>query len=358
MGNSDNPFQRNRAESTIDDDKMWSISRRKDLMMETHFSRREFLSLTGIAGATGLVDVRSDLTKPDKGPSPVAHPFKFCLNTATIRGQKLGILREVEIAAQAGYHAIEPWVDSIDEFLKNGGLLSELGRKIRDSGLTVEGAIAFPEWIVDDDERRAKGLERAKEAMAKVAQIGGKRIAAPPAGANTLPGLDLMKVADRYRALLELGDQMGVVPQLELWGSSQNLGRLCECAYVAVATGHARACILADVFHLFKGGSDFASLRLLSAEALQVFHLNDYPADPPRDRINDGHRLFPGDGIAPLPQILRELHESGSGKVLSLELFNRRYWTEDPLEVAKIGIGKMRRVVEVSLAGTTGRPDG
>ena len=176
--------------------------------------------------------------------------FVFCLNTGTIRGQKLGLAKEIEVAAKAGYQAIEPWVEAIDQFAKGGGSLKELKQRIADLGLTVEGAIGFPEWIVDDDARRAKGLERAKYEMDLVAQIGGKRLAAPPVGATDQPGMDLMKAAERYRVLLEAGDAIGVVPQLELWGFSPNLHRLGECAYVAIETGHPKAGVLADVFHL------------------------------------------------------------------------------------------------------------
>jgi hypothetical protein len=32
-------------------------------------------------------------------------------------------------------------------------------------------------------------------------------------------------------------------------------------------------------------------------------------------------------------------------KVLSLELFNRKYWSEDPLVVAKTGLARMKTVV-------------
>ena len=109
-----------------------------------------------------------------------ARPFRFCLNMATIRGQKLGIIKQVETAAQAGYDGIEPWVDSIQEYVNNGGTLADLRKKIEDSGLTVESAIGFPEWIVDDEAKRAKGMERAKREMEMIAQLGGKRFAAPP----------------------------------------------------------------------------------------------------------------------------------------------------------------------------------
>jgi hypothetical protein len=31
-------------------------------------------------------------------------------------------------------------------------------------------------------------------------------------------------------------------------------------------------------------------------------------------------------------------------KILSLELFNREYWEQDPLQVAKTGLEKMKKV--------------
>jgi sugar phosphate isomerase/epimerase len=273
-------------------------------------------------------------------------PLLYCLNTATIRGQKLGIIKQAEIAAQAGYDAIEPWLDSVGEYVKNGGTLAELRKRINDLGLTVESAIAFAEWLADDEARRAKGMEQAKRDMDTVAQIGGKRMAAPPAGATNGPKLELLTVAERYRALLEAGEQAGVAPELELWGFSKNLNRLGECVGVAMETGHRNACVLADVFHLYKGGSTLQGISLLGPNTVQVLHMNDYPKDPPREKIDDSYRVYPGDGSAPLTELLRLLHGTGGQKVLSLELFNRKYWSEDALEVARTGLAKMKQVVK------------
>jgi sugar phosphate isomerase/epimerase len=273
-------------------------------------------------------------------------PFRFCLNTATLRGHKLGILKEIEIASQAGYGGIEPWVESIQAYVKGGGTLKDLRQRFVDAGLTVEGAIGFPEWIVDDDARRARGLEQARREMDLVAQVGGRRMAAPPAGATDLPKLDPLKAAERYRALLEAGDQIGVVAVLELWGFSKNLNRLGECVWVAMETAHPKACVLADVFHMHKGGSDFRGMKLLGPTALPVFHMNDHPNDPPREKIDDSFRVYPGDGQAPLVEIVRTLLQTGGQKVLSLELFNRQYWSEDPLAVARTGLAKMKAVAE------------
>ena len=317
-------------------------------MITSKLSRRNALTHAGLlAGATILGNALPGARASAQPQSPAPpRPFRFCLNMATIRGQNLGIVKEIEIAAEAGYDAIEPWIDTLQEYAKKGGSLKDLAKRIADAGLTVEGTIGFAEWLVEDDTRRAQGFERAKRDMELAAQIGARRIAAPPAGATGLPKLDFVKAAERYRALLELGDQAGLVVELELWGASRNFGRLGECVGLAMESGHPKACVLADVFHLYKGGSDCGGIRLLGPETIQVLHMNDYPSDPPREKIDDSYRVFPGDGVAPLVDILRALRKTGARPILSLEVFNRQYWAQDPLKAAKTGLAKMKAVAE------------
>lgn len=319
-------------------------------MSSRTISRRRFVAAT-VSGAViaGLKRAGEPESEPkERGHTPA--PFRYALNMGTVMGHKLSLEQEVEVAAKAGYDAIEPWIRQIESFRRGGGSLKDLGTRIGDHGLTVEGAIGFSRWIVDDDAARAQGLEQMKREMSMLAEMGGKRIAAPPSGATGEPRLDFYKAGERYRALLEIGDEIGVTPALEIWGSSRNLGRLSEAAFVAIESGHPKACIIPDVFHMYKGGSDFNGLKLLSSRALPVFHLNDYPADPPRERISDRDRIFPGDGIAPMSQILRDLYDSGGGTVLSLELFNPTYYQQDALIVAKTGLEKMKASVAKALS--------
>lgn len=307
--------------------------------MNPIFSRREWLAATPAV-------VLASTAQAEK---PAAEPFGYCLNTSTIRGQNLDLVQEVEIAAKAGFQAIEPWIREMEQYIKGGGSLKELGKRIGDRGLTVESAIGFTEWIVDDDAKRKKGMEETRRCMDMVRQIGGKRLAAPPVGATNLTDFDLRKAAERYRAVLELGDQIGVVPELEFWGPSKTLNRLSEAMFVAVEAGHPKACILADVYHLYKGGSRIAGLDLVNGNAFHVLHFNDYPAKPTRDEITDAFRVYPGDGVAPLKELLRELQRIGFRGFLSLELFNRDYWKQDALTVARTGLEKMKTVVRNSV---------
>lgn len=320
--------------------------RKTTAMTSPALNRRQLLSLAGAAGIATLASGRT--TQAAEAATP-AKP-RFSLNTSTIRGQELTLEQEIDIAAKAGYDAIEPWMNKIQAHVQNGGKLSDIRKQLADHGLTVESAIGFAEWIVDDDQKRAQGLENAKRDMAMVAEIGGKRIAAPPVGATQGEAVDLMKAATRYRDLLEVGRKMEVVPQLELWGFSRNLSRLGEVALVAVEAGHPEACVLSDVYHVYKGGSDFHGLKQFSGASLQVFHMNDYPAMHPRETITDADRVFPGDGIGPLVPMLKDLFANGFQGTLSLELFNREYWQRDALEVATEGLEKLRKVTEEALA--------
>jgi len=314
-------------------------------------SRRQAVTRSGLLFGAAMTLEQFIPTAPAAEPSPAmkpSRPFLFSLNMATIQGQKLGIEKQIQIAGAAGYDAIEPWISSIDEYVKAGGKPADLKNQIADLGMTVESAIGFSEWLAEDDARRAKGLEQAKRDLDLVGQIGGKRMAAPPAGATDVVNMDLLKAAERYRALLEIGDQAGVIPELELWGFSKALGRLSECVEVAVQCGHPRACILNDIFHLYKSGSDYRGLAVVNGRAATVIHLNDYPADPSREKIDDSYRVYPGDGVGPLADILRLLRETGGQRVLSLEVFNRTYWKQDALVVAKTGLAKMKSVVAAS----------
>jgi 2-keto-myo-inositol isomerase len=57
-------------------------------------------------------------------------------------------------------------------------------------------------------------------------------------------------------------------------------------------------------------------------------------------------RVFPGDGSAPLPEILNELRQINPEIVLSLELFNPDYWKMDALRAASTGLLKMKEICQ------------
>lgn len=267
--------------------------------------------------------------------------FRIALNTSTLRGFQLPIEEQIRVTAAAGYHGIEPWLSDVDAFTARGGRLDDLRRQLTDAGLQLAGAIAFWKWADADAATRSQGLDLARREMATIAALGGTCAAAPPLGSVTSVSLDAF--AERYAALCDLGRAAGVTPLLELWGHSPRLSTLAEVLYVAAASRRSEARLLLDVYHLYKGNNAFESLRLLSGHAIGLFHINDYPSQPPRTEIQDQHRVWPGDGVAPLAQIAATLRQAGYEGFLSLELFNPDYWRGDALTSARTGLEKARR---------------
>jgi sugar phosphate isomerase/epimerase len=301
-------------------------------------SRRDAIKSIGLG--TGAFLTANAL---QAAPAKTVGKFSFCLNTSTIMGQQPGLKGYLEIAARAGYDGVELWIRDLQEYINSGNSVSSLRKLISDSGLKFENAIGFAPWMVDDASKRKAGFEQMEKEMELLAAVGCKRVAAPAFGVDA--PLDLFKAGERYMALLDLGRKTGVIPQLEFWGAFPFFHHLGQVLMVAAVANDQDARILPDVYHLFRGGSGYDGLKMLSGDLIEVFHMNDFVSHIPREEQQDKDRVYPGDGSAPMKQILADLKAMGGEKVLSLELFNQDYWKQDALTVAKTGLEKMKTLV-------------
>ena len=201
--------------------------------------RRHFLACTtGAVTAGALLGNATQgraQTAPQSNPTARSWPkFRYCLNTSTINGGEVPVREQLQIAATAGYDAVELWLRDVSKHVEAGGTVADLAKEISDLGLGLDSAIAFGNWIGDDEKERQAGLEQCRRDMQLVRDLGGQRIAAPPVGATKEPKLDLSAAADRYRRLLEIGAECEVTPQVELWGFSYNLATLAEVLYLSL----------------------------------------------------------------------------------------------------------------------------
>lgn len=300
-------------------------------------TRRNLLKLSALAGVGALLPSLPVAADAGKVPQKAA-AFRFCLNTSTISGQNPGLLKYIDIAAKAGYSGVELWVRDVKQYLDAGNKASDLKKYIEGKGLTVENAIGFAPWLTPE------GMQQMKQEMEMMGSIGCKRMAAP---IMLKPGedLDMFEAGKKYRALIELGKQTGLKPLLEFWGASKALYHIGQAMMIAAIANHPDVCILADVYHMFRGGSGYDTLKMLKGNTIEVFHMNDFVSTIPREEQKDSDRVYPGDGAAPMKQILTDLKNMGGTKILSLELFNKEYWAKPAEEVAKTGIEKMKALV-------------
>lgn len=267
----------------------------------------------------------------------------YCLNTSTIRPAEL--LDKIRIAGECGYSAIELWNDEMDEHLRSGGSMSDIVKALSDHGLSVPSVIAIHNWMTAHGEAYRKVLDEVKRRMEQAAEVGAKRIVATPP-VSIEGAVDLRMAADRYNELIKLGMSIGVLPAVEFLGFSNAVYRVDQAWEIVKLSGTAEGSVVLDTFHLYRGGSSLDDVPDLTGEFIAIFHFNDVPANVPRENLTDADRVYPGDGMLPLRQIVDEVKRRGYSGAISLELFNRELWEKDPKDVARTGIEKMRAIVE------------
>lgn len=267
-----------------------------------------------------------------------ASPFPLLLNTSTIRPASL--LEKIDATAEAGYDGIELWIDDIEKHEQEGNDLKDLAKLIQDKGLYVHNVIGLWNAVPPTQETWDKQLSETRNRLRMMAAVGSKHAAAIPD--SQLENIDLKWTAARYRDLLEIGiNDYNVIPGFEFVGFFKSINRLGTASAIALDADHAAAGLIADTFHLFRGGSGFNGVRHLQGRFIYNFHWNDVPASQPAETAADEHRVFPGDGHLPLVPLLKDLVAIKYTGPLSLELFNREHWKMDPKEVAKQGKDKM-----------------
>jgi len=321
-------------------------------MEKSGITRRKAIGtgmVASLAAISGLGFI--DRPKPEISAPPPKNdqPFRICLNTSTLLAYKLPVDQQIALVAEAGFDGIELWMRDIMAYVDQGGAPADIGEKLQAGNLIPEDIIAFAPWCSDDAEERKKALGQLHREMTITAALGGKFIAAPVMGIKSLDPTRFDEYTERYQAILGLGDETGVVPLIELWGTGA-LNKLSDCAKIVIATGHPKASMLLDFYHLYRGGSDWDTLDCLNGSRLPLMHMNDYPASPPRDQLTDADRVLPGEGVCPFGNVLPKLYKAGFRGALSVELFNKQYWASmDAKTMLKRSYDTTYQVIKKSL---------
>ena len=311
-------------------------------------TRRTFLQSTALTFA-GFSFAGCQVGVKASGQASGQKPVRISLNTSTIRFYRFPVEKQIEVCGAAGFDGIELWVSDIQDYLKKGGNLADLARKLKDHRLVLENIIGFAPWMSDDDQQRKQGQLQMQQEMDMTAQLGGKYIAAPVMGIARIEREKMDEYARRFRQILEIGKAAGVIPLLEIWGSGA-LFNLADAAHICLGAGHPDANLLLDFYHLYRGGSAFDSLKLLNIARLPLFHINDYPAMPPREQLKDSDRVYPGDGICPFHTILPFLFRSGFNGGFSVELFNEAYCKQPVEQMLALTLEKTQQLINMNVS--------
>ena len=158
------------------------------------------------------------------------------------------------------------------------------------------------------------------------------------------PGFDHLH--DRYRDLLQIGRETGVRAVLEYISFFASLNNVPDTVTVLDRCGDPDACTILDAFHNWNHRTTLDDIRALPLERIAHYHIDDAAPGIPSGQQTDPDRVMIGEGVIDLKAELGVLKEKGYDRWLSLELFNATLWEQDPRDVAKIGLERMKEVWE------------
>ncbi len=268
--------------------------------------------------------------------------MKIALNTVTV-GPSYSLEAILKEMGRWGYQGVEIEVGRLKTFLEKHSL-QELKTLLRDQGITVAGLMAWPFLVTDlkeellEDLRRCGDWARELEAPALLVFAGEGGPSDP-----SQKGDFLRRAGERACQYAEAAGE-GVKIALEPIGGSSWLGNPQDALAIAQASGHPRVGIMMDLFHYYKSSVPAREVEAIPLDKLLIVHTDDC-LDLPIEELNDSHRVYPGEGILPIKSRLRLLRAKGYRGFLSIELFNRDYWSRPLGEVVERCWRSMARIL-------------
>lgn len=265
-------------------------------------------------------------------------------NTATTMTTPLDT--DIRAVGQAGYDVIEITATKLDKLLQTYSLADV--RKMIDAARLKTFAINSIERINSRDAlgrgellARTRELSRFAHALACpwIVVVPG------PAPADTKWATIRDNTVNALRAMSDMAVSFNVNLAFEFlgfpWCSVRTVTQSWE---IVQAVNRVNVGFVIDTCHFYAGDSTLASIRAVDAKKFAIFHINDVEAMP-KEKIEDANRLFPGDGVIPLQDIIGAVRATGFDGVASIEIFRPEYWQRDPFAVAKEAKEKAEKIL-------------
>ena len=247
--------------------------------------------------------------------------MQACINGATTHPYPLE--QDLEAAAQAGFPLVEIWSGKLAPYLAAHSL-ADLRQALAQRGLGVAaicpyGLRLFGDW-------RA-GLEAIGRAAAVAAEIGAPHLLvcpdAPGEGEHTPEVYRL--AGERARAYGDVAHAAGIRLAIEPLGGHPFVPGPRQAAAILEVADHPALGLMVDTFHYHKSRVPQQDMAAIPPAWWAILHINDVPSGDPAG-LHDEDRLYPGEGVLPLPQTLRFFAGIGFQGAVSVEVFPHEYW--------------------------------
>ena len=267
--------------------------------------------------------------------------IKLTLHSITIRHCK-DLEKKFEIAAECGYDGVDLEETDVIRYLNKGHTSEDLTRLSSGYDLTVthNGYLSDFQFIdgppvvcrftreeSDSVDKLIKETDdfflhcRALNCENALVLSSIERSGTIEAAVNDL--IELADWAKKYEITLAY----------EFLGFAKQIKEISMSWEIISRTKRDNIGLCIDTFHIYKGKSRIDDISTIPKDKILFVHIND-AKERPVEQLGDYDRVFPGDGVLPVKEVLQALRDISYDGFYSIEIYNEDYWKEDPKEIA------------------------
>ncbi len=266
-----------------------------------------------------------------------------------------GFEEMVKVASKAGFQAITVWPRDYRGALEAGFTPRSLRQLLEDHGIEVADLDPLLTWLPPEMSGGADPGPYADGSERDFFEMAG---ALSARSVNVAQGfgdqIDLDGAAEALAGVCDRGWEHGLLITVEFlpWSGLPDVDTACELIRRA---DRPNATLMVDTWHFFRGSSDLAQLERVAGGRVGSVQINDAPAEPAADLIAETMeaRLLPGEGDAPVVEILQTLDRIGSKAPVGVEVFSKELHALPAQEAANRLAASARKVLEKARSATS-----
>ncbi|MFZ5435592.1 MAG: sugar phosphate isomerase/epimerase family protein [Bacillota bacterium] len=251
---------------------------------------------------------------------------------------------KVRVAHEAGFPAVELRGNDIRDYT---GSITELHSIIEGLGLQVVGFVPEADEYDWHYEAVDKVVARALETFKLCEALEVDTVVYPVMSTDS----DIATTTRNFRVLCHAAAPFGLKIGLEFIGHVPKVQTLETAWHIVKNAEEPNGGIVLDLFHFYRGRSKLDGIRRIPPDKVYLVHVDDAMDKPIEELVGAKHRLYPGEGVIPVQEIITVLLETGYTNPFVVELFNEDYWADSPTNVAERAKRTSQDIIALAIMG-------
>ncbi len=256
-------------------------------------------------------------------------PERLAIHTFT--NKPWSIHECLENYARRGIGGVSIWRETVA-----GQDLRAVKKHLDDTGLQPVSLVRGGFFTGKDLPSREAAIESNREAIREAEALGLPMIVLVcGATPGQTPEENLDQIRDGIAALLPQAESAGIKLAIEplhpmYAGDRSAVASMKDANELAASLDHPLVGVAVDVFHVWwESGLEARIQECAAAQRLFAFHVCEFKPDFDHVLLDRG---LPGEGVNASARIAKMVHAAGFGGLTEVEIFSRKYWSENQHE--------------------------